>query len=717
MNDTNNAPQELTIKVLFFGVLLSVILSAANAYLGLFAGMTVSAAIPAAVIALGIMRFFRGSSIQECNLIGTCASAGESLAAGVIFTLPALLLLGFWEQFNYFWVAVIAGFGGLLGVLFTIPLRRALIIEQKLQFPEGVATAKVLETGRTDASGIWYIVKAAVAGGLFKVGANAVGFWPEVMQGAVRAKGSIAYFGSNLSPALLSVGYIVGLNIAMLIFIGGAANWLVTIPIVAAQDEWPAYQLESEAENPDGWNVFTLAYEGIDPNAQKVEMEAAQERNAKIEAKLGTSVEALEYAGRIWSERTRYIGVGGMLIGGLWTIFHMRKSLVSGVASGLKAYRQIRDGQADIERTEKDLPMHWIIFLIIGSVVPLFLVYQHFVQQIPISLVMALVMLVTGFLFAAVAGYMAGLVGSSNNPISGVTISTVLVSALLLCLLMGVMEIGGPKELGLWAWCKAVFAAGMRVGAEKGPAAAVIIGAVVCCAAAIAGDVMQDLKCGRLVRTTPWKQQLMEMLGTASAALIIGPVLILLQNAYGFAGMEGAGPKALSSPQANLMASVAKGVFQGGLPWMYFGIGMAVAVLIIALDVYLQARNYSFRTPVLAVAIGFYLPFQLSVPIFIGGLVSLAVKHYHRIRRSETQEVEASDRRGLLMASGLITGEALMGILVAIPIVALKQIDIELPIIEHFTGRTMPFGGIVGVVLLAFVTLWLYLTTIRSRQN
>ncbi|OHB64740.1 MAG: oligopeptide transporter, OPT family, partial [Planctomycetes bacterium RBG_13_60_9] len=234
MDDRNNAPLELTARVIFFGVILSVLLSAANAYLGLFAGMTVSAAIPAAVMALGIMRFFKTSTIYECNLIGTCASAGESLAAGVIFTLPALLLIGFWEQFNYFWVAVIAGFGGLLGTLFTIPLRRSLIVETKLQFPEGVATAKVLETGRKDTSGIRYIVNAAVAGGLFKVGANALGIWPEVMQGARRMGGSLAYFGSNLSPALLSVGYIVGLNIAFLIFLGGALNWFVAIPIVAA---------------------------------------------------------------------------------------------------------------------------------------------------------------------------------------------------------------------------------------------------------------------------------------------------------------------------------------------------------------------------------------------------------------------------------------------------------------------------------------------------
>jgi len=647
MSDSRNAPLELTIRVLLLGIVLSMVLAAANAYLGLFAGMTVSAAIPAAVMALGIMRFFKNSSIYECNLIGTCASAGESLAAGVIFTLPALLLIGFWDEFHYLWVAVIAGFGGLLGTLFTIPLRRSLIVDAKLQFPEGVATAKVLEAGRKDTSGIKYIVRAALAGGLFKVGANAFGIWPEVMQGATRVGGSIAYFGSNLSPALLSVGFIVGLNIAALIFIGGAANWLVTIPIVAASSDWPTY---------------------------------ASGENA------GQAMSALDYASQLWSTKTRYIGVGGMLIGGLWTIFRMRKSLVSGVTSGLRAYKQIKDGHTAIERTERDLPMQWIIFLIIGSVVPLFMVYQHFVQQIHVSAIMALVMLATGFLFAAVAGYMAGLVGSSNNPISGVTVSTVLVSSLLLMLLMG-------------------------KAAQNGPAAAIIIGSVVCCAAAIAGDVMQDLKCGRLVGTTPWKQQVMEMVGTAAAALVIAPVLILLQGAYGFAGMEGAGPKALSSPQANLMASVAKGVFEGGLPWAYVIIGIGLAILVVALDTYLQAKKYPFRTPVLAVAIGFYLPFQLSVPIFVGGLISMAVGRYHRRNTSDSHAMEASERRGLLMASGLITGEALMGILVAIPIVLLKQRDIEMPLWEGM----VPFGGAIGVILLVFVAFWLYRTAVRSR--
>ena len=651
MSDNSNAPapQELTVRVIFFGVILAVLLSAANAYLGLFAGMTVSAAIPAAGMALGIMRFFRSSTIQECNLIGTCASAGESLAAGVIFTLPALLLLGSWDKFHYVWVATIAGFGGMLGVLFTIPLRRSLIIEQKLQFPEGVATAKVLETGRKDTSGIKYIVRAAIAGGLFKIGANAVGIWPEIMQGATRVGGSIAYFGSNLSPALLSVGFIVGLNIAILIFIGGAANWLVTIPIVAASSDWPTYASGDNA---------------------------------------GQAMSALDYASQLWSTKTRYVDVGGMLVGGLWHIFRMRKSLLSGMTSGLQAYKQIKGGKNAIERTEKDLPMGLIIFMIVGSVVPLFMLYQYFVQQVHISAIMAVIMLATGFLFAAVAGYMAGLVGSSNNPISGVTVSTVLVSSLLLVLLMG-------------------------KAAENGPAAAIIIGSVVCCAAAIAGDVMQDLKCGRLVGTTPWKQQIMEMVGTVSGALVIAPVLILLQGAYGFAGMEGAGPKALSTPQANLMASVARGVFEGGLPWAYVIGGMVAAVLIIALDQYLQAKKVSFRVPILAVAIGFYLPFQLSVPIFVGGLISAAVARYHRRNKSDEAAREGAERRGLLMASGLITGEAVMGILVAIPIVILKQYEVEMPLWEG----VIPFGSLIGVVLLALVTFWLYRTTVKEQRS
>jgi len=643
MNSNSDSLAEITVKAVVLGVLLSMILAAANAYLGLFAGMTVSASIPAAVVSMGVLRLFKRSNILENNIVQTAASAGESLAAGVIFTLPALVIMGFWKEFDYLWVTLIALFGGVLGVLFTIPLRRSLIVEGKLKFPEGIATAEVLETGQEGGKSVWIIAKAAVASGLFKIGAGVFGLWPEIVEGAKAIGGSIAYFGSNLSPALLSVGYIVGLNIAVLIFIGGACNWLIAIPICASFETWPS----------------------ID----------------------GHAMPAVEFAAKLWSTKTRYIGVGGMLVGGLWTIFHMRASLLSGITSGLKAYRNVATNQSDIPRTEKDMPMKWILVLIIASVVPLYLVYQVFVQDVTISVIMALIMLVAGFVFSAVAGYMAGLVGSSNNPISGVTIATILVSALLLVLLMG-------------------------KGAVNGPAAAIIIGSVVCCAAAIAGDNMQDLKAGYIVGATPWRQQVMQLVGVISGAVVIAPVLVLLQKAYGFAGEAGATERALPAPQANLMASVAEGVFHGGLPWSYVFIGMLIAVGIIILDQYLQSKGSTFRTPVLAVAIGFYLPFELAVPIFAGGLIHHAIKIYNKKNSLPQERIDKSGRNGLLFASGLITGEALMGILLAIPIVLLAKRNISLPLWEDIPG-----SGVLGVVILAGVAYWLYRTVVSQTKG
>jgi putative OPT family oligopeptide transporter len=642
MNSEGQSLPEITIKAVVLGVLLSVVLAGANAYLGLFAGMTVSASIPAAVVSMGVLRLFRRSNILENNIVQTAASAGESLAAGVIFTLPALVILNFWTEFNFLWVTLIAGFGGILGVLFTIPLRRALIVEGKLKFPEGIATAEVLKSGqRSNGSGVKYIAQAAIAGGLFKLGGAGLRIWVEVFEAARGIGGTVAYFGSNLSPALLSVGYIVGLNIAVLIFLGGFLNWMIAIPICAAFDTCPVVN--------------------------------------------GEPLSALEWAHQIWSAKTRYIGVGGMLVGGLWTIFHMRTSLLGGITSGLKVYRNVGAGQPDIARTEKDMPMKWIIILIVVSVVPLFLVYQVFVQRITVSLSMAVMMLITGFLFSAVAGYMAGLVGSSNNPISGVTIATVLVSALLLLFLMG-------------------------KGASNGPPAAIIIGSVVCCAAAIAGDNMQDLKAGYLVKATPWKQQVMQLVGTVSAAFVMAPVLTLLFKAYGFAGHSSATDNALIAPQANLISSVAKGVFQGQLPWNYVFVGMAVAVVVIVMDKYLERRGSSFRMPVLAVAIGIYLPLELEVPIFAGGIIHQVVKIYHRRKAAASDAVEVSNRHGLLFASGLITGEALIGILLAIPIVISGRQDVLAVLAE-------PVGTWPGVVLLVGVGYWLYRTALGKIKS
>lgn len=629
---------EITARTIVLGVVLSVVLAGANAYLGLFAGITVSASIPAAVISMAILKFFRDSNILENNIVQTSASAGESLAAGVIFTLPALLILGTWTSFNYWETTVIAALGGTIGVLFTIPIRRALIVENPLRYPEGIATAEVLKVGDRGGAGVKYIAFGGVIGALFKLGDTGLRLWGGVLETARYAGNTIAYFGTNLSPALVGVGYIVGLNIASLIFLGGALNWYGAIPLVAAMQGIPAAD---------------------------------------------TAVDA---ARRLWSTQTRYIGVGAMVVGGVWTLFKVRRSLVSGIRSGLEAYRRLRAGGVDTTlRTERDVPMQWVGIGLAIATVPLFFVFRQITGIVWVAGVMAVVMLIAGFIFSAVAGYMAGLVGSSNNPISGVTIATILTSALLLLAFLGTQSAAGP-------------------------AAAVLIGAVVACAAAISGDTLQDLKAGRIVGATPYKQQIMEAVGVVTAAFVMAPVLTLLLHAYGIGVPTAQHPNPLAAPQATLMAAVAGGVFRGGLPWAMVLAGMVVAAAVIALDVILERRGSAFRTPVLAVAVGIYLPLQLSVAIFLGGAIAWIADRFHERRRRElspdaqgrlADARTVGERHGLLFAAGLITGEALLGILLAIPIVAAGRADVL-----AFWGTHE--GVVPGIVLLVLVMVFLY---------
>ncbi|KPK75772.1 MAG: hypothetical protein AMJ79_09775 [Phycisphaerae bacterium SM23_30] len=656
LNEKQNGFLEMSIKAIVLGIILSLILAGANAYLGLFAALTVSATIPASVISMGVLSLlFKRHTIYENTQVMTCASAGEALAAGVIFTMPALVIMGYWENFNYLWVTAIAAFGGVLGVLFTVPLRRALIVEGDLKFPEGIATAEVLKSGQKGGAAIKSIAFPAIGGALYKLGAAGLYLWKEAFQAAARVGGTVAYFGSNLSPALLAVGYIVGINIAVLIFIGGAGNWLVTIPLCAAG----GIELKDAAGNV------------IDPGG----------------------LEALDYATKIWEDYTRYVGVGAMVLGGIWAVLKMWKSIVAVVKSGLDAYKMAGEARVQIPRTEKDIPIKWVFTLIIFSVVPIFILYQVVVAEVSVSIPMALMMIVFGFVFSAVAGYMAGIVGSSNNPISGVTVATVLLSALLLLMLMG-------------------------SGAEHGPTAAIIIGGVICCAASIAGDNLQDLKSGYIVKATPWKQEVMLIIGVLAAALVMAPILNLLMTAYGFEGHSSAvGDKALAAPQANLMASVAKGIFRGGLPWDFFFGGVALAACLIILDEVLRYKGSSFRTPVLAVAIGFYLPFKLSVPILVGGLLNLLISRYQKKKRMSAEQRESCNRTGLLFASGLITGEAILGILLAIPIVLMEDERAIALLSEDIHEKLDLWLAVPGVVLMLFIIFWLYFTVRKPKEN
>ncbi|TDR16790.1 OPT family oligopeptide transporter [Marinicella litoralis] len=626
---------ELTIKALILGALLSMVLAAANAYIGLLVGLTVSASIPAAAVSMGLLRMFKRSTILENNMVQTAASAGESLVAGIIFTIPALVMMKAWAGYEYGPMVAIAIVGGILGVAFTIPLRRALIVEAKLKFPEGVATAAVLQTGgiENDRSkkiankiadaGFATLLKGALIGGVVKLLESGLG----VLASGVSA--TKAFFGGKylfmgdvtLSPALLGVGYIVGLNIAFLVFLGGALGTLIGVPL-----NW--------AFNGDAIMLAT----GID--------------SAKSMAEL-SSAEWGQIAGQSW-QNCRRIGVGAMMIGGLWSLISLAKPLWQGVAASIKAYKDSKGEGGGLARTEFDTPIHFVGIVVLVAIVPVFLIFKNALGVYPdanfIAAVMTVLMLVFGFIFASVAGYMAGLVGSSNNPISGVTIATVIVSALILLQLMG----------------------NDGMAATLGPIAVIFLAGLICSAAAIAGDNMQDLKCGHVVGATPWKQQVFQVVGVVAAALVIPFVLNILDQGYGIGRVSPINPSAtmLAAPQAGLMQALASGIFGAGIEWGFIFIGFGLAVVLIVLDKIQEKRGSSFRFPVLAVAVGVYLPLGLSVPIFIGGILAHLLKKKAAQQSTEKQQVKESS--GLLLASGLITGEALMGVLVAVAAVSFQ---------------------------------------------
>lgn len=639
----NHSAPQLTARAVILSAILAMVLAAANAYLGLFAGITIASAIPAAVVSMAVLKVLGGGHILENNIVQTGASAGNSIAAGVIFTIPALVLLGYWQDFKYSWVLAIAGLGGVLGVIFSVPLRRSLIIEQNLAFPEGKAAAEVLRTGENPSQGIKVLAGAAGLGGLGKlIAASGLRLIPDSAASAGAFGKAIAYVGTNLSPALLGVGYIVGLNVGIVMIAGGIISWDIAIPIYS------------------GWFLDS------DPALA-----------ARVH---GLGAEDAAYA--IWAAQIRYLGVGAMLIGGVWTLISLRKSLLSGVRSGLAATRA--GASRVIEHTEQDLPMKAVIIGLIVFALPLGILYQSIVADVAVSIPMTIIMIVAGFLFSSVSAYLAGLVGSSNNPVSGITIGTILFASLILMLLMG-------------------------RNAPLGPIAAIMIGAVVCCAASIAGDNLQDLKCGYMIGATPWRQQVMLGIGAISCALVMAPVLNLLAQAYGIGAPTPEHPNSLSAPQATLMASVARGMFGGHLPWTLVWIGAAIGAVIIAIDEVQKKRGSSFRVPVLAAAVGIYLPMEYTAPIFIGGFITYLVERAHGKVASAT-DAEKVHRKGVLFSAGLITGEALVGILMALPIVISKRADVlALP-------QSVQLGEWVGLIMFGVVGYILYTVGLRGAR-
>ncbi|MBL8729351.1 MAG: oligopeptide transporter, OPT family [Planctomycetes bacterium] len=666
---------EITVKGVVLGLILAMLMAAANAYLGLRVGMTVAASIPASAIALGVLRAFRRSNILENNQVQTIASAGASTVSGIIFTVPALVMMGAWGTYDYWPIFLMVCVGGIMGVVFTTPLRRALIVDAGLTFPEGLATAQVLKTGgvargqdATEAeerdnaasSGLGFklLLEASVLGALFRVFEGGFKWLAAEVATTKSLLGGKWLFTADatLQPSLLGIGFIVGPNIGTLMMSGAVIGTILGVPInwllnedrlmttagVAAGTPW-------ESLTPDQWG---------------------------------------DLAGASWQE-CRRIGIGCMLVGGAWSLITLIGPIKNGLSASLDAFRAQRSGQsAGAVRTELDTPVPFLLFTAALMTVPLFFAFQSalagYEGRALISIVLTVLMLGFGFLFSSVAGYMAGLVGSSNNPVSGVTMATVVVSSALLYWMMGNEGIAG----------------------KVGPPAVIYLAAFICTGACIAGDNLQDLKCGHVVGATPWKQQLCLVLGTIASAAVIPLVLAVLDQDQGIgrAVREGATP--FAAPQATLMKDLSTGIFGAGINWNFILFGCALAVVIIALDYYLKHKKSVFRTPILAVAVGIYLPFGLSVLIFLGGMLAWLVKR--RFQPKNDREHVALENSGMLLASGLITGEAIMG-------VGLAVVAASAP--GWIPDGHQDFAGLMALVVTGGLIAYLYVRTLGAARR
>ncbi|MBQ9964281.1 MAG: oligopeptide transporter, OPT family [Clostridia bacterium] len=617
---------ELTVTSILMGILLAVIFGAANAYLGLRVGMTVSASIPAAVIAMGVIRILmRRNSILESNLVQTIGSAGESLAAGAIFTLPALFLWaaeGKTDKPGLVEITLIALIGGLLGVFFMVPLRNALIVKEHgiLPYPEGTACAEVLLAGEKGGAKASTVFAGMGFAALFKFIIDGL----KVVSGEIslRVKGYAGEIGTQIYPAVMSVGYICGARISSYMFAGGVLSWLVLIPLIVL------------------FGGEAILYPGTAPISEMF-------------ADGGASA--------IWSSYIRYIGAGALAAGGIISLIKSLPLIVKTFGGALKSMSGA--GGASNARTEKDINLKVVLIAIAILTLLVWLI-----PAIPVSLIGAIIIVVFGFFFATVSSRMVGLVGSSNNPVSGMAIATLLIATL-------VLKVTGST--GIAGMCSAI-----------------AIGSIICIVSAIAGDTSQDLKTGYLLGATPKKQQVGEILGVVAAALAIGGTLYLLDSAWGFGSSE------LAAPQATLMKLIIEGVMDGNLPWALVFTGVFIAVVIEVVGL-----------PVLPFAIGIYLPVQLNACIMVGGLVRLALdKMKHK--DEETKEAVVSD--GILFCSGMIAGEGLVGILLAL--LAVFGVDKIFDLSARF-GIPSAVSDIGGLVLFALIILTLLKFSVWKKRD
>ena len=643
---------ELTLRSVLLAIILTILLAMSNAYLALKLGILTSASIPAAIISMGILRLFKNATILENNAVQTAASAGEAVAGGIVYTIPALIIIQYWHHFDYLTNFFIAACGGILGVLFSIPLRRVLVNEPALKFPEGRAIAEVLKSS-AEKAGIKDIFIGGAIGGVlellqigFKVIASNWTIW-------FVAKRSIFGFGAGFSATMIGAGYLVGHEMAVSIFLGAIISWLIALPIVS--------QFYPE---------FILNYP-----VQKA-------------------------AVMLWNNEMRYMGIGAMLFAGTWTFLKLLKPLAKSMHLSFCAFVAKSHAEAQLPRTDRDIPMPFIIIGILIMAAVLFLFFQFIfpLQEAGLDsdfaptlvFVAVLYVLVIGFLFSVITGYFSGMVGVTASPGSSVVIAGMLFAAWLLLTMVN-HTLPLPLTNGQIKAAEAI---------------TIIIGSVVTGIAAIANDNTQDLKVGQLVGATPWRQQVMLLLGVVVSALVIPPVMQLLFDVYGIAGVmphAGMDPaQSLPAPTAALMAAITEAVFRNTLPWTMMLIGAAVIFFFILLNRVFRLERY-IRLSVLGVAIGMYLPIASSFPLFLGGMIALFV-HWKLGRKGLKGEViNQRKQKGTLIACGLVAGSALVDVFLAIPFSILHTPDA----LSLVGAAWHPYGVMLGLLSTLALAWWI----------
>ena len=639
---------ELTFRGLLLGGAITLVFTAANVYLGLKVGLTFASSIPAAVISMAVLRMMRQGTIQENNIVQTVASAAGTLSS-IIFVLPGLVMVGWWTGFPFWETFGVCAVGGILGVMYTVPLRRAMVTTSDLPYPEGIAAAEVLivgvgsrsaETADENKAGLLTVIVGSIVSAAFAAIVATRLFIDEIDQ-FVRVGASATGMGLSLSLALVGAGHLIGLSVGLAMLFGLFIAWGIATPILTA----------------------------LHPAAGA----------------------AADVANAVWRHQVRFIGAGAIGMSAIWALGRLARPVVAGVLSSLAASRRLAQGDtASIPRVERDIPIGTVALVSLACLVPLGVLFEVFLSGgalggniVPLVLGAIVYVAIAGFFVAAACGYMAGLIGSSNSPVSGLAILTVLGASLLLVWLAKSPNPGVAAALVAYA---------------------LFVTAVVLCVATIANDNLQDLKTGQLVDATPWKQQFALVIGVIFGSIVIPPILDLLNHAYGFAGspaLHGAsGQQPLPAPQATLISTLAKGVISGDIPWNLIGIGVLAGFGIIAIDEILRATRNLALAP-LAVGLGIYLPPGTILPVVIGAVVG----HFYNRRATRARNPEATRRLGVLLASGLIVGESLFGVLNA-GIIVIRGSPFTLAG-DSFATASNVLGAIAFAVTIAALYNWI----------